>query len=127
MIRIIYTQSFKIGESSPATLQAAKAVDFFVCLLGHVIEIADAEQAYIQAEMKGDPTWVCLPPEAQPAWWRKVFPHVCRPFVVYSRRCTDILTLVLTGNRNVARTSKQWDSFPLDQNGCQVITVQACC
>ena len=40
--------------SSPATLQAAKAVDFFGCLPGHGIEIADAEQAYIQAEMKGD-------------------------------------------------------------------------
>jgi len=30
--------------SSPATLQAAKAVDFFSCLPGHVIEVADAER-----------------------------------------------------------------------------------
>ncbi|MFM7989794.1 MAG: hypothetical protein ACKPKO_61820, partial [Candidatus Fonsibacter sp.] len=30
-------------------MQAAKVVDFYGCLLGHCIEIADAEQAYIQA------------------------------------------------------------------------------
>ena len=43
------------------------------------LEIVDAEQAYIQAEMKGDPTWVWLPPEARPEWWRKKFPHLRRP------------------------------------------------
>jgi hypothetical protein len=53
--------------SSLATLQAAKGVDFFGCLPSHVIEVADAEQAYIQAELKGDPTWVRLPPEARKA------------------------------------------------------------
>ena len=65
--------------SSLATLQAAKAVDFFGCVPGHAIEIADAEQAYIQAEMKGDPTWICLPPEARPEWWKKKFPNLRRP------------------------------------------------
>ena len=39
--------------SSLATLQAAKAVDFFGCLLGHVIEVVDAEQAFIQARDEG--------------------------------------------------------------------------
>ena len=38
--------------SSLATLQAAKAVDFCGCLPNHVIEVVDAEHAYIQAEMK---------------------------------------------------------------------------
>ena len=65
--------------SSPANLQAAKAVDCFGCLPGHAIEIADAEQAYIQADMKGDPTWVSLPPEARPDWRRKQFPNLRRP------------------------------------------------
>ncbi|MFM7978520.1 MAG: reverse transcriptase domain-containing protein, partial [Candidatus Fonsibacter sp.] len=65
--------------SSPSTLQAAKAVDFYGCLPGHCIEVADAEQAYIQADMQGDPTWVCLPPEARPDWWKKSFPHLRRP------------------------------------------------
>ena len=65
--------------SSLATLQAAKAVDFCGCLPNHGIEVADAEQAYIQADMKGDPTWVCLPLEARPDWWRKKFPNLRRP------------------------------------------------
>ena len=76
-----YASGQNLG-SSLATLQAAKAVDFFWCLLCHVVKVVDAEQAYIQAEMKGDPTWVCLLPEARPEWWRKKFPHarrlVCR-------------------------------------------------
>ena len=38
--------------------------------------MVDAEQAYIQAEMKGDPTWICLPPEARPEWWKKKFPNL---------------------------------------------------
>ena len=36
--------------SFPATLQAAKAVNVFGCFPGNAIEIADAEQAYIQAD-----------------------------------------------------------------------------
>ena len=55
--------------SAPATLEAAKAADFYGCLPGHVVEVADGEQAYVQAEMKGTPTWVCLPPDQIPAWW----------------------------------------------------------
>ena len=64
--------------SSLATLQAAKAVDFFGCLPDHAVEVVDAEQAYIQADMKGDPTWVCLPPEARPDWWQKKCPNLRR-------------------------------------------------
>ncbi|MFM7978150.1 MAG: reverse transcriptase domain-containing protein, partial [Candidatus Fonsibacter sp.] len=65
--------------SSLATLQAAKAVAFYGCLPDHCIEVADAEQAYIQADMHVDPTWICLPPEARPEWWKKLFPHLRRP------------------------------------------------
>ena len=68
--------TFQDLGSSLATLQAAKAVDVCGCAPGHAIEIADAEQAYIQAEMKGDPTWICLPPEARPEWWTKKFPNL---------------------------------------------------
>ena len=32
---------------------------------GHGLEIADAEQAYIQTDLKGAETWVCLPWEAR--------------------------------------------------------------
>ena len=64
--------------SSLATLQSAKAVDFFGCLPNHAIEIADAEQASIQADVKGDPTWICLPVDARPAWWCWKFPNLRR-------------------------------------------------
>ncbi len=60
-------------------LQAAKVVDLFWRLPGHDIEVSDAKQAYIQVEMHGGPTWLCLPPEARPTWWRKKFPHLRRP------------------------------------------------
>ncbi|MFM7981943.1 MAG: hypothetical protein ACKPKO_21750, partial [Candidatus Fonsibacter sp.] len=29
--------------------------------------------------MQGGPTWICLPIEARPAWWKKKFPHLRRP------------------------------------------------
>ena len=36
-----------------ATLQVAKALDFFGCLPNHVIDVADAEQAYISSRNEG--------------------------------------------------------------------------
>ena len=60
-------------------MEAAKVADFYWCLPGHVVHIADAEQAYIQADMSGMPTWLCLPPEERPAWWKRKFPHLRRP------------------------------------------------
>ena len=54
---------FQELASQPATLEASCAADAYGCLEGHTIEQADAEQAYVQADMKGAPTWVCLPPE----------------------------------------------------------------
>ena len=49
--------------SSPATIEASRAADAYGTAAGHDIEVADAEQAYVQAEMLGTPTWICLPPE----------------------------------------------------------------
>ena len=37
------------------------------CVPGYRLTVADAEQAYIQAELKGIETWVALPEEAWPA------------------------------------------------------------
>ena len=71
--------TFRDMGSAPATLEAAKAADFYGCLPGHVIETADGEQAYVQADMKGTPTWICLPPEQSPAWWRQKYPHMKKP------------------------------------------------
>ena len=44
--------TFRDVGSTPATLEAAKAADFCGCLPGHVIEIADGEQAHVQAKTK---------------------------------------------------------------------------
>ena len=88
---------FQDPGSSPATLPAAKAVDVYGCLLGHCIEIADAEQAYIQADTQGDPTWICLPPESRPAWWKKEMSASSTSCLsslkgtIRSPRCRDIL------------------------------------
>ena len=56
--------------SAPATMEASKNADFYGCAPGHEVEIADAEQAYVQAPMKGNPTWVALPPDAWPDSWK---------------------------------------------------------
>ena len=67
---------FQDFGSAPATMEAAKIADFYGCGPGNCVETADAEQAYVQAEMKGTPTWVCLPPEQRTDWWKKSFPHL---------------------------------------------------
>ena len=45
--------------SSPATLDATRAVDCFGCFPGYDVQMADAVQAYIQAVLKGDACWIC--------------------------------------------------------------------
>ena len=69
------TAIFQDLGSAPATMEAGRAADCYGCMPDHEITIADAEQAYIQAELKGNPTWVALPPEAWPAQWRGKFRH----------------------------------------------------
>ena len=65
--------------NSPATMDASRSADMYGCAPGHGIQIADEEQAYIQADMQGSPTWICLPEEARPAWWKKKWPNMRRP------------------------------------------------
>jgi len=56
--------------SAPASMEASKNVDCYGCFPGHFIEQADAEQAYIQAELTGTETWIAIPEEAWPeSWW----------------------------------------------------------
>jgi hypothetical protein len=52
--------------SNPASLEAARACDASGCAPGHATQIADAPAAYIQADLKGTPRWVHLPPGAWP-------------------------------------------------------------
>ena len=69
--------TFRDMVSSPA----AKAAALHGCLHGQVIEIADVEQAYVQAEMNktSTPTWVCLPLDQRPAMWKEKFPNARKP------------------------------------------------
>ena len=57
---------FQKRGSSPATMGAGKAAACLGCAPGNDCEPADAEQAYVQANLKGNETWVALPPEAWP-------------------------------------------------------------
>ena len=73
------TAFFNELGSSPASMEAAKAVDAHGLIKGHAIQASDADQAYTQA-LLGDEvpgrgafdckakteTWVRLPPEARP-------------------------------------------------------------
>ena len=52
-------------------MEAGKACDAYGLVAGNRIEQADAEQAYIQSKLGGTtPTWVRLPPEHWPDWWK---------------------------------------------------------
>lgn len=52
--------------NSPATFEASRWADFYGCLPGNDVKLADAIQAYIQAELSGPPCWVELPEDAWP-------------------------------------------------------------
>ena len=60
---------FQSLGSSPATMSAGKFLDYYSCINGNSGEQADAEQAYIQAELKGPETWIFIPPEGRPDGW----------------------------------------------------------
>ena len=49
--------------NSPATFDASRWADYYGCLPGHDVQMADAIQAYIQAKLSGV-YWVELPDEA---------------------------------------------------------------
>ena len=47
--------------NSPATFDASRWADYYGCLAGNDVQMADAIQAYIQAKLSGTPCWVELP------------------------------------------------------------------
>ena len=60
------TALFQNLGSSPATMEAGKICDMVGCCHGNDTEQADADQAYVQADLEGPETWVSLPPEQEP-------------------------------------------------------------
>ena len=74
---------FQDLSSSPATMEAGKAADAYGLFTGHTVEQCDAEQAYIQSRLGGEPTWVRLPKERWPAEWvRKKFRDPVCPLIL---------------------------------------------
>lgn len=65
-------------SSAPSSMEAAKAVDAYGLFPGNVVEQSDAEQAYIQSDLGGTPSYVRLPRERQPAAWKNMRDPVCR-------------------------------------------------
>lgn len=57
---------FQDLRNSPASFEASRWVDFYGCLPGHDVKLADAIQAYIQANLSGPAFWVELPEDAWP-------------------------------------------------------------
>ena len=69
------TAIFNELSSSPATLEASKAVDLYGLIDGHTSSQCDAEQAYVQSRPGGTETetWVRIPKDRWPAEWAGKF------------------------------------------------------
>ena len=61
--------------SCPPAMEAGRACIANGLFPGHIVEAADATQAYVQAPFVGTETWVILPPEQVPDKWK----HMGRP------------------------------------------------
>ena len=68
---------FQELSSQPATMQAAKAVDFMGLQKGYTTQQADATQAYTQAKLQGTKTWISLPRDQWPESWKGYRNPVC--------------------------------------------------
>eukprot|EP00972_Heterocapsa_arctica_P110367 16248856-Heterocapsa_arctica.AAC.1 len=53
-------------SSTPATLEASKAVDAYGLMPDNAIGQCESEQAYVQSELGGTTAWVSLPKERGP-------------------------------------------------------------
>jgi hypothetical protein len=66
--------------ANPASFQGLNACIARGSVPGHSVSTADAIKAYVQALLKSlYPTWIELPPELRPAWWKD---HFVKPAVL---------------------------------------------
>ena len=69
--------------TNPTSVQGLNACLAYGSLPGNQSSAADAVKAYVQALLKSKyQTWIELPPELRPAWWRECF---ARPVVLLLR------------------------------------------
>ena len=66
-------------------MESSKNADAYGSMEGHGIQIADVEQAYIQAEMKSKDTWIMIPEEDRPKWWAEKYPYMKMPVVLMKK------------------------------------------
>ena len=109
--------------NSPATFDASRWADYYGCLPGNDVQVADAIQAYIQAKLSGVPCWVELPDEA---WHPSANKHkyrrpVCR---LVKAQYMDILTPEPCGSNIVTLQYKRSGSNHLVMNGHHCISIQ---
>jgi len=64
--------------SSPSSMEAGRIVDAFGMRPGNDIQQSDAAQAYLQAKIRGKPTWVIIPQDQWPESWKGMKKPVCR-------------------------------------------------
>ena len=65
-------------ESSPSSMEAGRLVDIFGLRPDYDIQQSDAAQAYLQAKIRGKPTWVLLPRDQWLASWSSMRKPFCR-------------------------------------------------
>ena len=69
-------------KSLPATIHSINLVLYFGMLCGHMVTIADAAKAYLQAPLKAEvPTWVIIPKLIWHDSWFKRFKKVACPLL----------------------------------------------
>ena len=87
--------------SSPANMDASRSADCYGCAPGHDVQLADAEQAYIQAGLKGTQTWVSLPRDAQ----TDAMKLMRRPVCMLKRPCMATQIAEASGKNTVTSMS----------------------
>ena len=71
---------FEESSCNPADIMGSKSADAWGSLPGHSIQQADAESAYTQAPFSGmTDTYVRLPENRWPSWWKEKFPNLKNP------------------------------------------------
>ena len=58
--------------SSPSSMEAGRLVDAFGLRPSYEIQQSDAVQAYLQAKIRGKPTWILLPRDQWLESWRNM-------------------------------------------------------
>ena len=113
--------------NSPASFEASRWADFYGCLPGHAVKLADAIQAYIQAKLKGPLCWVELPTDAWPPeiqCWKFRRPVVRLDKALYGHPDSGTMW-----EQHVTRKSKKLVLNPLERNGllCIFMMSSNCC